>query len=562
VRRLAGAALVLLVTGCSLPLPKGVTTDVDVPSRYTGRSDIQVLPPAPRKGALPMEVVQGFLGAQSSPEDRHAIARTYLDRAASRGWKDDEAVFYDPASLRVEQTSSEPGAAVVQTTFTVLGSRAPDGRYLSRRPAPFSETYGVVRGGDGQWRISNPPAGLRLTPADRDRSFRLQRIYYLSPAQDRFQRVVPDLVLLPVSDRDPAVALERLLLPPSAALAGSVRSAFPSGTRLLSVRNDSDGLVRVDLSEQVARASVVDRRLLSAQLVWTLRAVDPTFQRLRLTVAGRPLEVAGEGEQQLADDWSTYDPDGQVSGPLYFVASGRVRTSTSAGALGAGPAATRDLTVEQLAVTPGRDQLAVLQRGTDGQVVVRMGAGSATSLPVVVRRPGLVSPSFGSGELGLWMADGTRQVLVVRPGAGPLRVAVEGVGGPISALAASRDGVRVALVSRGALYVGRVARGSGGLRVVHAVKVAPRLTGVKDVVWRDSTTLVALGNLAGTFLPVQLTLDGASVQVLSPSGLPSQPVAVAAQPDGVVVTVSRFLYVLNSLGFRKGPAGSAPAYPG
>ncbi|MCW2501325.1 MAG: Lipoprotein LpqB, beta-propeller domain-like protein [Frankiales bacterium] len=560
-RRLATAVLVLLLAGCSLPLPHGVRSDVNVPERDTGRSDIQVLPPAPRKGAQPKEIVQGFLGAQSSPQGRHAIARTYLDRSSATRWQGDEAVFYDPASLRVELTSSEPGAAVVETTFTVLGSRAVDGRYLSRRPGPFSETYGVTRGQDGQWRISNPPLGLRLTPADRDRSFRPQRLYYVSPSPERFRRMVPDLVLLPVSERDDEVALQRLLLPPSAALSGSVRSAFPAGTRLLSVSSDGGGLVRVDLSAEVARASVEDRQLLSAQLVWTLRALDPTFQRLRLTAAGRLLQVAGEGDVQMATDWRAYDPE-SAPGPLYFVAAGRVRTATSAGAQGAGPEALRDVVVADLAVSPDRTQLAVLQPAANGQVTVRMGGTASPSHPVVLRRPDLTTPSFGSGEFGLWMADGTDQVLVARPSGPPLRVPVEGVHGPVSALAASRDGVRVALVSRGVLYVGRVARGSTGLRVVHAVKVSPRLTGVTDVVWRDSTTLVALGNLSGTFLPTQLSLDGASVQVLSPSGLPSQPMAAAAQPDGVVVTASGHLYLLSALGFRKGPVGSAPVYPG
>lgn len=551
-------ALVVLLGGCSLPLPHGVRTDSDVQGQDRTSADIQVLPPGPQRGAQPTEVVQGFLGAESSPEGGHAIARTYLDGESRNRWQDTEAQVYDPATLRVEQTSTSPVSVTVRSTFTVVGTLAADGSYTSSRKPGVSDNYQVVRGDDGQWRISDPPFGLRLTPADRDRSFRPRRVYYLSPSSERYRHVVPDLVMLPVGEGAEQDVVRRLLQGPSSALDGSVRTSFPAGTKLLSLRADR-GLVRVDLSAAAAAASSLDRQLLSAQLVWTLRALDPGFMRLEVTVGGTPLLVPGEGLVQRADDWDVYDPEGLAPGPLLYLAGGRVRAT--GGDPSVVPEALKGLSAHDLAVTPDRREVAVLQHTGEGQVVVRMGPASGP-LRQVLRSPGVTSPSWGSGELGLWTSDGSDRLLLVRPRGGPVRVPVDGVSGPLTAVAASRDGVRVAVVSQGLLYVGRVERTASGLRVGNAVAVSAELSGVTDLAWRDGTSLVALGVLSGTFVPAVLSIDGASVRGLSPSALPSQPLQVAAEPDSIVVTASGSLYLLGSLGFRKGPGGSTPTYPG
>ena len=571
---LLAGMVVVAVAGCGLPLPRGVHVGGDVPAEQRDPSDIQVLPPGPAVGAAPIAVVQGFISAESSPEGQHAIARQYL--TADARWVDKEVQVYDPASLRITESKPGPTSADresrsgrnsvgLSVVFTKLGLLTSDGEYSSIKPTRVKQAYTVVRGRNGEWRISSPPSGLRLTPADRDRSFRARRLFYLSPSLKAPVHVVPDLVLLPVGQHAAQAAVERLLQAPSEAIAGSVTTAFPAGTRLLSLRSEPGGLYRVDLSSDVERASDQQRRALSAQLVWTLRGLDARFHRLRLTAAGKPLAVPGEDEVQNADDWTVFDPEGLADGPLYFVAGGRLRTTTSGASVGAGPPASRGLDVDAVAVTPDRTQIAVLHKsgaGVNGGVTLRIGPVTAASYPSVLSAPGLSSPSWGSGEFGLWLLDGSGHVLLVRSGGRPVHVAVEGVSGPITALAVSRDGTRVAVVSEGVLYVGRVGRGADGPGVVRVVPVAPELTGVTQVVWRDGTSLVALGALSETFVPVVLTVDGSSVRSLAVSGLPSKPVEVAASSLGTVVTASGRLYLLSTLGFRVGPAGRAPAYPG
>ena len=549
----------LLLAGCSLPLSRGVHVSRDVQIEQRDPGDIQVLPPGPPKRASPVDIVQGFLGAESSPDGDHAIARQYL--TADAHWADKEVQVYDPASLRIEESTSGPSSVDVTVTFTKLGLLTKDGAYATLTPTRVLEGYTLVQGQSGQWRISSPPFGLRLTPADRDRSFRARRLFYLSPSPKATLHVVPDLVLLPVGVDPVRGALQRLLQGPSVGLQGSVTSAFPAGTRLLSVAVDASGLYTIDLSSEVLQAEGAQRQGLSAQLVWTLRGLDPRFQRLRLTSGGVSLAVPSEGDVQKAEDWNVFDPEGLADGPLYFIAGDRLRTTTSGEGVGAGPPASGGLDVDAVAVTPDRTRIALLHR-TGTQVSVRVGPVTAASYPVVLTAPGLSSPSWGSGELGLWLLDRAGQVMLLRSVGRPARVAVEGVTGRITSLAVSRDGARIALVCRGVLYVGRIVGGGSAVRVVHAVPVVPELTGVTRAVWRDGTTLVALGALQQTFVPVVLTVDGSNLRSLSDSGLPSKPEELAGSSLGTVLTASGRLYLLTTLGFRAGPLGRGPSYPG
>ncbi len=121
------AALVLLavtLAGCALPLPEGVRVHQGEIVEDSDPGDIQVLPPGPLKGAAAEAVVRGFLGAESSPEDGHAIARRFL--AKGTVWSANEVRVYDPASLRL--TSSALGS--VEASFTELGRVDRDGRYV------------------------------------------------------------------------------------------------------------------------------------------------------------------------------------------------------------------------------------------------------------------------------------------------------------------------------------------------------------------------------------------------------------------------------------------------
>ncbi|MBC7678541.1 MAG: GerMN domain-containing protein [Pseudorhodobacter sp.] len=569
------AGLLVLAAGCSLPLPRGVRDAGPAPAEQSRAGGISVLPPGPRDGAVPVDVVQGFLGAQSSAEGRHAVARSFLATPLQRTWDDAAGVkVVDPATVLVQQ---QPGTAGVdQTTVTVTegvtGQVAQDGAYVVRA-ATLTESYRLQRPPGGQWRLVDVPAGLRLTTADRLRSYRVLRTYYLAAADavthSGSPHLVPDLVMLPLPGGSPpldvATALvQRLLAAPTAALGDSVRSAVPAGTTLRSVRLAAAGVVAVDLAVPGTAPAAQDAQDLSAQLVWTLRGLGPGFAALRLLVDGRPLVVPGEDELQASGEWDVYDPDGLApSPPLYYVAGRRLKAVGGPSApAGPGPAGDgQAVRVDAVAVTPDLSRLAVLTSLSGGRVALRLGSPSVSTYRLVLTGDRLRSPTWGSGGRGLFMLQGAAQVLLVGSGA-PRPVTVEGAPpGPWSSLAVSRDGVRVALVAAGRLYVGRVAPGPApafvGLR-----QVAPSVLSATVVAWDSAASLVVLGSVQQTFLPVRLSVDGATVTPLDGPGLPARPVGLTASPAGTVVTAAGRLYVVNGSGFAASVMGSAPAYPG
>jgi hypothetical protein len=100
------------------------------------------------------------------------------------------------------------------------------------------------------------------------------------------------------------------------------------------------------------------------------------------------------------------------------------------------------------------------------------------------------------------------------------------------------------------------------LRILSLRSVTPELTGVTSVAWRDPTTVVVLGSLSQAFVPVVVSIDGSSIRPLPVAGLPARPEQLASSSLGTIVTGAGHLYVLGALGFRQGPAGSRPVYPG
>ncbi|HUR14738.1 MAG TPA: LpqB family beta-propeller domain-containing protein [Mycobacteriales bacterium] len=564
----APVALVLLLTGCSLPLPRGVQSVGEVLPEQRRGGVLQVIPPGPRPGATPVEAVLGFLGAQASAEGRHAIARRFLSARERTSWSDDvEVQVYDPDRLEVRLLPGGPaGTAVVRVVTRVTGRVRADGSYVALPGAGVVEDYGLVRAG-GDWQLDDVPEGLRLTAADRQRAFAPQPVYYLAPqAPGELPHLVPDQVFLPLGGDLARTLVARLLRPPSLALAGSVTTAVPDGARLRDVELSSSGVVTVDLTGVRTRPVGLLAQELSAQLVWTLRSLGTAFRSLRLLVDGRPLEVPGEDEVQGAGAWDTYDPEGLGPNPPYFFSSARrLRASVElpAGAATAGDVGDgRAVAVDEAAVTPDRTRVALLEGPGTAVTTVRVGPLRGRSFPVVARGPALTSPSWGSGDLGLWLVRSGREVVRVA-GRGLSPVAVPGLpAGPVSSLRLSRDGARAALVVAGRLYVGRVELAAGGPRVVGLSAVLASLHDVRALCWSSSTELVVIGVLTRAPQVARVSVDGSSVQVLNTAGL--APTQVAASAAGVVLVSGGRLYRSQGGPFRRVQADSAraPVFPG
>jgi hypothetical protein len=573
-RLVAAVALLVTVTGCGLPLGDGVREPGQVPVEERQGGDIQVLPPGPRDDALPADIVRGFFGSQSSPDDAHASAREFLAPETRAKWRDNAPVgVLGGSPLDINPVTGQPNT--FRVTGTVVAEVAADGSYNPGRKAVDLLVRGR-KGPNGRWLITDVPNGLLLSAADFARSFRARSLYFLAPPAGpdaEPSHLVPDQVFLPVTADNADGLVRRLIAGPSRPLGDSVSTAFPPGTALRSrVLTNASGVVTVDLTADVGRAPGLAREQMSAQLVWTLRG-SSDFSKLRLLSAGQPVASGGGDRTVLTDrnDWQPYDPDGLPTRPaLYYVSGRRLRQlePTSAPASGASQ---RQL-VDSAAASPRGGGLALISRSRFG---AELRTGPPTGPFVLRARARTLSfPSWGSGEQGVWYLQNGRVVLASLSGP-PVDVPVDGlVGrGPITGVRVSRDGARVGLIvgASGRLLVGRIAERAGRLRIVGVRSVAPGLAGVHDLSWDSATSLVVLGAVAtGVTAPVRVAVDGSSVDLVARVGLErAQPSAIAAAPKQPLVVAAvfggaRLLYRASGLRYvpEPGISGAEPFYPG
>lgn len=594
--------LLVVLAGCGLPLPDGVRSAGDVPAAQPEAAPLQFLPAPPRKGATATELVSGFLAAQSSPDNDYAIAKQFLLPGAK--WDiSARTTLYRAGSNRAELLTE--GGNRVLVSYQPAGyidtdgafSLPPLGAERSTDPA-----YGFVREPvSGELRLASVPAGVRLADIDRAGSYVARNVYFFArtDAPAASDRLVADRVFQLTTVAPERALVEALLAGPSTGLAppsespqprGAVESLVPPGTALRSLRVD-EGVVTVDLSAEVEALSPQDRRRLSAQFVWTLL---PTFRGVRLLVEGQPLEVPGVGAVQDRDDWARFDPEslgGDV--PLLYVADRRLRRLD--GSLSSSPVTRNgELDVDLGALAPVSRELAVLTKASaKGDVDVVHTGPLGGPFARVFSRPALASLSWGSGDRGLYLLqqglrpivwllpdvdarpEGTERAVAYDPRAGA---------GPLSALAVSRDGARIALVFgeglNRQLYVGRIEptpKGPPAIRRI--VPVALGLSNVADVAWESGTSLVVLASnddrLSDDGRPkvllFRVAVDGSSSDSpLNSTNLPNSGAdSVAAAPGQPLVvgvetaTKRRELHEDTGAQFvQKLQNGSTPFYPG
>ncbi|HEU0103090.1 MAG TPA: LpqB family beta-propeller domain-containing protein [Mycobacteriales bacterium] len=539
------ALLAVLGTGCGLPLQDGVRRPGDVPAEQRLPQPINVLPPGPQPGATPEDVVQGFLAAQSSARDQHGIARSFLLPAARPAWRADAGVtVYDPRTAAVGRPQPDADGVTVALSIDVLGTVGPDGAARVQPPQPRTQRYRLRQDG-GQWRLSGVPEGLTLSPAGRDRSYDPVSVYFLAPLAGTAVRrhLVADLVALPTGQDRAQQVVDRLLAGPSSGLADSGQSAVPAGARLRSgVVTSAAGEVTVDLGLPPGPLSGTSRADLSAQLVWTLKDALPDFTRLRLLVDGTPLQVPGVPVPQPRNAWESYVPDGPDDSPGLALVDGRVRPVRTAEEDDEPLELAQVAGAVDLAVDARTARLAVLT--SDGATTTLRSGPLAGPLAQGVQDPGLRSPTWGSGDLGVFLLrTGPRPAVLLVPAAGgaPVELQVEGL--PAldgdAVLRVSRDGARVALVADGVLQVGRLQLGG---RVPRLVALRRLATGVLDVAWRTGTTLeVLVQDDEPPLLPLlHLSVDGTSA---SSSGLvgvaEGTPRGIAADGDQPMLVETR-----------------------
>ena len=413
------AWLVTVIVTCTLALAGCVTVptsghvqavNVTQGAAGGGQDYLQPIPVPPGSGWGPQQIVSGFLAANASFANDHAVARQYLTSSASQSWRPGWAVtvFSQNPSLVTAKRGSPhsgrtPATSVVQVSGQVLGTVSDSGQYAisAQGRAPANEKFVVVKQGS-DWRISGLPSVVLLNEADFQHVYQPRNVYFFDPAM---QVLIPDPLYVP-QEATPAdlVAqlLQVLLAAPSGWLLDAAQTAFPAGTRLLNLTLDGATVI-VNLGGAVAGATSGTLRQMSAQLLWTLArstAVEPSIQSVELEVNGNPVTLPGSGSPaQQIGSYASYVPSAPAHASFYYAdgqgqvrsLSGAAQASSPQGAPVPGAAGTGQIPLTTVAVSP------------DGRYVAGLGPGGVLYTGSLARKAHPDPPGrrpFHDAELG------------------------------------------------------------------------------------------------------------------------------------------------------------------
>ncbi|MDT2007758.1 MtrAB system accessory protein LpqB [Rhodococcus opacus] len=550
-------AVLVAVSGCA-SLPDSSTPQaIGTINRDSPGSSVA----APAPGREPDLLLRDFFKASTDPSDRHLAARQFLTAGVSGSWDDAaSATIVDKVDVLPETRSTDKATYTIRANK--VGQLEPGGLYVAEEGS--FETKISLELLDGEWRISELPAGVILDRAQFLNTYQRKSLYFLDPAGTT---VVPDPRWVSGAQDQMASQLVGLLIDgPKAALAPAVRNEL-AGVSVRGPITKADGRtaqvgvglggIRIDFAG-VPPMDEQAKQLFAAQVIWTLANAE---------ISG-PYVLLADGEpfdDRFPNGWTTAD-----------VASMNPFATSSATV---GLHALREgslVSVTETGVTPvpgyfgSARNMRSLALSQDGKLVAavadtgRPAPEPASSLMVGAYEDGAASvleggaitrPTWAPDNSAIWAAvNGNTVIRVLRePGTGRTSVvnvdagAVTALGTTITELRLSRDGVRAALIVDGKVYLAIVTQMPGGeyaLTNPRAVAIglgSPALS----LDWSTSDTIV-VARAASDIPVVQVAVDGSRMDALPSRNLTAPVVAVDASTTTEFVADSRAVFQLNN----------------
>ncbi|RKN38079.1 LpqB family beta-propeller domain-containing protein [Micromonospora endolithica] len=507
------------VAGCGIPERTEVRVEGTGPVATGGATSAgRVEPPSRTAADSPEQFVRNFLAAPAGEPDRaYDRVRQYIDRGSHSLLQEKQG---SEVVLTVVRLTKQPEITTnlddIDVTISVqqVGRLRADGVLA---PPEASETSYRFRlrptleaGEEIDWYVVNPPNVPLLSVDALATYYESRTVYFWS--SDR-QRLVPDQRYLPLAvpeDRQVSEVVKWLVAGPSEWL-GRAASPLPDRTDLINNATRTGNRWEVNIEMPGVDRTRVEQ--FGTQLAWSLRGV---YGGLDLKVRNQQDLVINDLEQrrQTHRIYRVDDPprrfcvyDGAIHALAYPdetpgdvpVGAGANSDIVSAAVSRAGTATHAALVVEdpngrrQLAVGLGQGQVSILKRST--------GRGwAAMSRPVWLRSADQREP------VGLVVADG--RLLRFDGGAQPAPVTL-GLTGPVTAVAASLDGHRLAVVVAGVPYVVAVNLDGGVLAVGPARRLPVSLAQLTAVDWYGENHLIVAGSAAGRPGLYEMSVDGA-----------------------------------------------------
>ncbi|GGG12585.1 lipoprotein LpqB [Rhodococcoides trifolii] len=561
IRRLAGAAivaLILLVSGCaSLP-----TSSAPQALGTVAREPAVPELPVPTPGREPQLLVRDFVKASTDPTDGHAAARQFLTDDASKGWNDGaSATVVDKVDVLEDSRSGDSAEYTIRANR--VGQLEQGGQYQAEEGS-FEARLTLSRT-DGEWRVDGLPAGTIMDRTQFLNSYERKSLYFADPTG---ASLVPDPRWVSVAqDRLAEQLMGSLVSGPRDSLAPAVRNLL-NGVSLRGPVTKADGRtssvgvglggIRVDLTG-LGNLDTANRELLAAQVIWTLAEAEVSGPYVILS-DGVPLDSA------YPDGWTTaevasYDPlsvSGATIGLHALKGGSLVKIGDDASVT---PVPGYFGTVNNLkSISLSADGTLVGAVSDTGRAAPQLpdalfiGTYGSGAFPVAEGNS-VTRPSWGPDKDAVWaVVDGTRVVRAVRdPATGQVSVVgvdsseLAGIGGQISELRLSRDGVRAALIVDGSVYVAVVVRQSNGVYALREPRpVADGLgSSALSLDWSTGDTVVVAR--ASSDVPiVQVAVDGSRLDALPSRNLTAPVVSVDASATSVFVADSRAVFEIDN----------------
>jgi Lipoprotein LpqB beta-propeller domain/Sporulation and spore germination len=344
----APGAIAVAVAACA-NLPTSGTIQVSTlhGSGVAGQGGVQMVPRAPVKGWLPVDIVTGFMQASGSYDPHHRVAREYLTSGKhgfGRRWRPGwAATIIDSPKVSqgrpVRNIKPQPPGTYVSVKGRHLAKLQTAGSYQAGNivVAPSSTKFDFwLTQVSGQWRISGisvdgkqaPRTLLLLTESDFERDYQPRNLYFYAPGEDS-TTLVPDPVYIPQQAGNQGIAglvgalLHRPPGPPAVSwLYDAATTSFPRGTKLLGVPQVIGGVTAiVNLGGAAVKASPEQLRRMQAQLQLTL-AHSPYSAQTPNPIQSVELELNGHAVPPLPTGaYEQYLP-GDRQAPLYYQVAG------------------------------------------------------------------------------------------------------------------------------------------------------------------------------------------------------------------------------------------------
>ncbi|MFC7341495.1 LpqB family beta-propeller domain-containing protein [Saccharopolyspora griseoalba] len=532
--RLSALLVLLLVVSACASIPE--SSEPRAVKDVGGDNSTPQALPKPN-GSDPLALVRSFVDSGAYPERGHEAARAHLDRGHYGSWSP------PPGLLVVENVDTIPtaqpmplpeGVQLVTVQADKVGRLLADSSFVPEH-GEFSMRLRVERRADGQWRIATPPPQLVASTNSFTKVYRPVPVYFLDHDHTG---VAPDLryVLAQPSSTLPRRVIDLLTTGPSVAMRDAMRTAIPAGVHTKTNTSEArDGALEVNLS-QLGDIPPETRRLIAAQVVFSLQGVSNA--RVRLKEEGTPL--LADGKDLRPTDLAQYEVDNKPRSDLpgLAVVSERLVTLDESARPIPGPAGSGEYDVVRAGQSPQGDRLAAVTRRPGG-VVLRVGDFGAAMAETSVVGAYMSKPTW-RGDSEVWTVVDSRDVArMVRTDGQWERQQVDlsalGPGRPITDLQLSHDGTRAAVIVDGTIVVAGVTENNGRVALSNPVPLpAPQQVAVTALDWRADDALAVVTD-SNTVPVYDVSVDGFRWKPYTASNL-GQPInAVTVGPGGKVV---------------------------